>query len=102
MVTTVRPNATETPSNPIPTFGKAAARTALPQPPSTSQNVPMNSAESFENTAHSFGENVRAFLTLRAHAVVEEARFRTGVNEGPGRSRRTAPAVNQAPTCVRL
>ena len=24
--------------------GKAAARTALPQPPKTSQNVPMNSA----------------------------------------------------------
>src|SRR6185503_6416405 len=44
MVTTVRPNATETPSSPMPTFGKAAASTALPQPPSTSQNVPMNSA----------------------------------------------------------
>src|SRR6187549_3089764 len=44
MVSTVRPNATETPSRPMPTFGKAAASTALPQPPSTSQNVPMNSA----------------------------------------------------------
>ena len=50
----VRPNASETPSNPIPTSGKAAARTALPQPPSTSQKVPTNSAESFEYKAHSF------------------------------------------------
>src|ERR1700733_2622199 len=47
MVTTVRPNANETPSKPIPTWGKAAARTALPHPPSTNQNVPMNSAASF-------------------------------------------------------
>ena len=44
MVSTVRPNANDTPSSPIPTFGKAAARTALPQPPSTSQKVPTNSA----------------------------------------------------------
>ena len=29
----------------MPTSGKAAASTALPQPPSTSQNVPMNSAK---------------------------------------------------------
>src|SRR6185369_15514518 len=31
----------------MPTLGKAAARTALPQPPRTSQNVPMNSAPYF-------------------------------------------------------
>src|SRR5262250_1040587 len=30
----------------MPTSGNAAARTALPQPPSTSQKVPMNSAAS--------------------------------------------------------
>jgi hypothetical protein len=44
IVNTVKPKANETPSNPIPTFGNAAAKTALPQPPSTSQKVPMNSA----------------------------------------------------------
>src|SRR5215471_1787834 len=44
MVRTVSPNARATPSNPIPTCGKAAARTALPHPPNTSQNVPRNSA----------------------------------------------------------
>src|SRR5882672_2852630 len=44
MVSTVRPNATATPCSPIPRSGKAADRTALPQPPSTSQNVPRNSA----------------------------------------------------------
>ncbi|MNE51701.1 hypothetical protein D3C76_1048980 [compost metagenome] len=48
MVSTVRPNAKDTPSKPIPTSGKAAANTALPQPPNTSQNVPTNSvAERF-------------------------------------------------------
>src|SRR6202020_2188055 len=47
MVTPVRPNANETPSKPIPTWGKAAARTALPPPPSTNQKVPINSAASF-------------------------------------------------------
>ena len=47
IVSTVRPKASETPAKPIPSSGKAAASTALPQPPSTSQNVPMNSAASF-------------------------------------------------------
>src|SRR5664279_2914717 len=44
IVSTVRPNASATPANPIPRFGNAAASTALPQPPITSQNVPKNSA----------------------------------------------------------
>src|SRR6187402_2503772 len=44
IVSTVRPNANETPSRPIPTSGKAAAKTALPHPPRTSQNVPKVSA----------------------------------------------------------
>lgn len=39
----------ETPRRPMPTCGNAAANTALPQPPSTSQNVPRNSADSFAN-----------------------------------------------------
>src|SRR4029077_14851008 len=43
MVNTVRPNASATPSRPMPTFGNPAARTALPHPPRTSQNVPRNS-----------------------------------------------------------
>src|SRR6185436_8248227 len=51
-VSTVKPNASETPVNPMPTSGKAAASTALPQPPRTSQNVPMNSADSFANMPH--------------------------------------------------
>lgn len=44
IVNTVRPKASDTPSNPIPTLGNAAASTALPQPPRTSQKVPKNSA----------------------------------------------------------
>ncbi len=49
-VSTVSPNASETPRKPIPTDNPSdmnfAANTALPQPPKTNQNVPMNSAAS--------------------------------------------------------
>ena len=44
MVSTVRPKASDTPAKPMPSSGKAAASTAEPQPPNTSQNVPKNSA----------------------------------------------------------
>src|ERR1700733_8842038 len=44
MVITVKPNASATPTKPIPRPGNAAASTALPQPPKTNQNVPKNSA----------------------------------------------------------
>src|SRR5215213_5485878 len=44
MVSTERPKANETPRRPMPTSGKAAANTALPQPPRTNQSVPRNSA----------------------------------------------------------
>src|SRR3546814_2742601 len=44
MVSKVRPKARLTPSRPMPTSGKAAASTALPHPPKTSQNVPKVSA----------------------------------------------------------
>ena len=54
IVSTVNPNAKETPRSPIPTAGKPAESTALPQPPRTSQKVPMNSAESFGNIAMPF------------------------------------------------
>src|SRR5882724_1393141 len=47
MVTTLSPNANDTPTRPIPTCGKAAAITALPQPANVSQNVPMASAAYF-------------------------------------------------------
>ena len=44
IVSTVNPKARATPRKPIPRLGNAAARTALPHPPKTSQNVPRNSA----------------------------------------------------------
>src|SRR5262245_36652986 len=44
IVSNVRPKASATPSQPMPTLGYPVASTALPQPPSTSQNVPINSA----------------------------------------------------------
>jgi hypothetical protein len=44
MVMTVRPKASETPTKWMPWSGKPAAKTALPQPPKTNQNVPNTSA----------------------------------------------------------
>src|SRR5215472_3304824 len=44
MVSNVRPKASATPAKPMPKLGKAPAKTALPHPPNTSQNVPKNSA----------------------------------------------------------
>jgi hypothetical protein len=47
IVTTERPNASDTPRSPMPTCGNPDAITALPQPAKVSQNVPMASAISF-------------------------------------------------------
>jgi hypothetical protein len=44
IVTTVNPNASETPRSPIPTSGNPDAITAEPQPANVSQNVPIASA----------------------------------------------------------
>src|SRR6188768_3248074 len=44
MVSTVNPKAKLTPRNPMPSDGKPAASTALPQPANVSQKVPNNSA----------------------------------------------------------
>ena len=51
-VSTVSPNASATPANPIPSSGNAAASTALPQPPRTSQNVPISSADRSARQGH--------------------------------------------------
>src|SRR6476619_7491756 len=47
MVTTLKPNARDTPTSPMPTCGKPAAMTALPHPAKVSQNVPIASAAYF-------------------------------------------------------
>src|SRR5215475_13269119 len=47
MVTTLSPNVRDTPTRPMPTWGKPAAMTALPHPANVSQNVPINSAAYF-------------------------------------------------------
>ena len=58
IVSTVRPNANDTPSRPMPTCGKPAAITALPQPPKVNQNVPIASAASFRiSISPLFSEN---------------------------------------------
>ena len=44
IVSTVNPKAKLTPKKPMPSDGKPAASTALPQPANVSQNVPKNSA----------------------------------------------------------
>jgi hypothetical protein len=50
IVRTVNPKANDTPNKPMPTLGKAAASTALPQPPNVSQNVPIHSAVALLNS----------------------------------------------------
>jgi hypothetical protein len=51
IVNTAKQNANNTPTRPMPTSRNVAASTALPQPPRTNQNVPMNSAASFFDIA---------------------------------------------------
>src|SRR5258708_14375502 len=46
----------------MPSCGKAAASTALPQPPKTSQKVPKNSAASFRDINPSFTINLKLLL----------------------------------------
>src|SRR5215813_629379 len=65
MVNTVRPNAKATPRKPIPRLGKAAASTAAPQPPKTSQNVPKNSATTRRDVSLSMGR----FLLARVWRI---------------------------------
>src|SRR5258708_37954164 len=73
IVKTVKPKASDTPARPMPTFGKAAASTALPQPPRTSQNVPTNSAASFfigvSPFVSGFGETFYSEIDLRARII---------------------------------
>ena len=79
MVSTVSPKASDTPTKPMPRPctgpAKFAARTALPQPPSTSQNVPNNSAaRRFDNCM--FG-----------YPKIIDAREARSVNARPARAR---------------
>src|SRR5579863_487840 len=67
MVRTVRPNARATPAKPIPRPGKAAASTALPHPPKTSQKVPINSA----NALFDRGIQKSFFLSAVNHTCAE-------------------------------
>src|SRR4051794_4385118 len=76
MVSTVSPKASETPSNPMPTCGKAAASTAAPQPPSTSQAVPRNSAVSL--FARSIASSRRRMATAETSAQPRVKWWRLG------------------------
>src|SRR6476469_9688353 len=66
IVSTERPKANATTSRPMPTPGKAAASTALPQPPRTSHSVPRNSAVSLCESEYSF---IALFLSDRESVV---------------------------------
>jgi hypothetical protein len=48
-----------------------------------------------EAVMHTDGEDVEAFLTLRAHAVVEETRFRIGVHVGHDPDQQAADAISR-------
>src|SRR5664280_844957 len=89
MVSTVRPRAT--PSNPIPTSGNLAASTALPQPPSTNQNVPTNSADSRRPKALTDDHHFSFFAAAKAH--IPRAVHKLAISEHFGHSARgRAPA----------
>src|SRR5687768_17324181 len=88
IVTTVNPNASDTPSKPIPTSGNAAASTALPQPPSTSQNVPKNSA----NTLFVIVV-LQALETQYGHGTIHRDRGRRGCRRAHRLSLAATPAV---------
>src|SRR5262245_10465089 len=47
IVSTLKPKARAMPKKPMPVLGNFDASTAAPQPPKTSQKVPMNSAATF-------------------------------------------------------
>jgi hypothetical protein len=53
----------------MPTFGNAAAKTALPHPPRTSQKVPKNSAP-YLLISSSFEDYAAAFLTSRTREEI--------------------------------
>src|ERR1700740_2151071 len=73
MVSTVKPKASATPAKPMPATGKPAARTALPQPPKTSQKVPRNSASPrcvFVIIASTpLGASLRGEVSARSYSV---------------------------------
>src|SRR5581483_3821110 len=91
IVKTVRPNASETPRRPILTWGNAAANTALPHPPRTNQNVPMNSA------VHRFVSDMKlSFQSVKGcDEVVENGGY-------PSVNRRHLSAAQQPETICRL
>ena len=79
MVSTVNPKAKLTPSKPMPTAGNAAARTALPHPPKTSQKVPMNSAVSLRDRGIMRGPLARSRPALAwAPWINDRGAFETG------------------------
>ncbi len=90
MVSTVRPNASETPGRPMPTSGNAAARTAAPHPPKVSQKVPISSAAYF------------LMLSSPFHAGQTAARSRLGssLHGSNGRQRYFSPAREWPPKRV--
>jgi hypothetical protein len=53
----------------MPRFGKAAARTALPHPPNTNHNVPMNSADNL--LVKGIRENPPITLFIRPDRMID-------------------------------
>src|SRR4051812_49297742 len=53
----------------MPTLGKAAENTALPQPPKTRTNVPMNSATSFRITSSVIDDRRIAIVVRGGHGA---------------------------------
>ena len=95
MVRTVRPNARATPTKPIPRPGKAAASTALPHPPKTSQKVPINSANAL------FDRGIQRILSFGVNYTCAEYYDLSEVKVGTGATMTVAHGVLDA-DCARV
>jgi hypothetical protein len=79
MVSTVNPKAKLTPRNPMPSDGKPAANTALPQPANVSQKVPKNSAPR-RRCITMFPRGVVAFRSTRSGSLRSRLNTQRGLS----------------------
>src|SRR5580700_8596989 len=95
MVKTVSPKAHATPKKPMPVLGKPAASTAAPQPPKTSQNVPMNSAAARVPKDINLSSCKKGSFDCISGMAKQETPFRRGWKAGTGAAYSPGEATHQ-------
>src|SRR5215213_11933750 len=104
----MKPKARPTPRKPIPSWTwlsvkNSAARTALPQPPNTSQNVPINSAPSLATRDRSHMLLLRVVCQPTANPRGRTRRHRVGHprrHQRPNSEPSDPPVTQEAETVV--